>query len=70
MEALDAVKGNMALVDHAGARVIVPSDDPSGSQRLNQEAAKAMAAGAEIGLPVSEEQAIKWLTINRHGRSA
>jgi imidazolonepropionase-like amidohydrolase len=64
MEALDGVKGNMALVDHAGARVIVHSDDPSGSQRLNQEAAKAMAAGAEIGLPVSEEQAIKWLTIN------
>ena len=64
MEALDAVKGNMALVDHAGARVITHSDDPSGSQRLNQEAAKAMAAGAEIGIPVSEEQAIKWLTIN------
>jgi len=64
MEAIDAVKGNMALVDHAGARVIVHSDDPSGSQRLNQEAAKAMAAGAEIGVPVSEEQAIKWLTIN------
>jgi imidazolonepropionase-like amidohydrolase len=64
MEALDAVTGNMALVDHAGARVIVHSDDPSGSQRLNQEAAKAMAAGAEIGLPVTEDQAIKWLTIN------
>ena len=46
MEAIDAVRGNMALVDHAGARVIVHSDDPSGSQRLNQEAAKAMAAGA------------------------
>ena len=64
MEALDAVKANMALVDHAGARVIVHSDDPSGSQRLNQEAAKAMEAGAEIGLPVSEERAIQWLTIN------
>jgi Imidazolonepropionase and related amidohydrolases len=64
MEALDAVKANLALVDHAGARAIAHSDDPSGSQRLNQEAAKAMAAGAEIGIPVSEEQAIKWLTIN------
>ena len=64
MEAIDAVKGNMALVDHAGARVVVHSDDPSGSQRLNQEAAKAMAAGAELGIPVSEDQAIKWLTIN------
>ena len=65
MEALDAVKANLALVDHAGARAIVHSDDPSGSQRLNQEAAKAMAAGAEIGIPVSGEQAIKWLTINQ-----
>jgi imidazolonepropionase-like amidohydrolase len=64
MEALDAVRGNLALVDHAGARAIVHSDDPSGSQRLNQEAAKAMAAGAEIGIPISHEQAIKWLTIN------
>src|SRR5437868_4212591 len=64
LEAADAVRANMALIDHAGARVIVHSDDPSGSQRLNQEAAKAMEAGAEIGLPVSEEQAIKWLTIN------
>src|SRR5947207_6106067 len=64
MEALDAIRANMALVNAAGARVIVHSDDPSGSQRLNQEAAKAMEAGAEIGLPVSEETAIKWLTIN------
>ena len=64
MEAMDAVRANMALVDHDGARVIVHSDDPSGSQRLNQEAAKAMEAGAEIGLPISEENAIKWLTIN------
>src|SRR5882724_6624128 len=64
MEALDAIRGNMALTHAAGAKVIVHSDDPSGSQRLNQEAAKAMEAGAEIGLPVSEETAIKWLTIN------
>jgi imidazolonepropionase-like amidohydrolase len=64
MEALDAVKGNMALLERAGARVVVHSDDPSGSQRLNQEAAKAMAAGAEIGIPVTADQAIKWLTLN------
>lgn len=64
MEAIDAVKPNLVLVDHAGARAIVHSDDPSGSQRLNQEAAKAMAAGAEIGMPVSEDHAIMWMTIN------
>jgi len=64
MEALDAVKANLALVDLAGARAIVHSDDASGSQRLNQEAAKAMAAGIAMGIPVTEEQAIKWVTIN------
>lgn len=64
VEAIDAIKANLALVDHAGARSIVHSDDPSGEQRLNQEAAKAMQAGAEAGIPVSEDMAIKWLTIN------
>lgn len=64
MEALDAVKGNVAMVHNAGAKAIVHSDDPSGSQRLNQEAAKAMAAGRAIGIQVSEDDAIKWLTIN------
>jgi imidazolonepropionase-like amidohydrolase len=64
LEAADAVRGNMALIDKAGARTIVHSDDESGIQRLNQEAAKGMAAGNAIGVPVSEDEAIKWLTIN------
>jgi len=64
MEALDAVKANLALVDRAGARAIVHSDDPLGSQRLTQEAAKAMAAGIAAGVPLTEEQVIKWVTIN------
>ena len=64
MEALDAVKGNMALVHQAGARTVVHSDDPSGIQRLNQEAAKGIAAGAALGIAISEDEAIKWLTLN------
>ncbi len=64
MEALDAVKANAAIIEKAGARVVIHSDDPSGSQRLNQEAAKAMAAAREIGTTVSPDQAIKWITIN------
>jgi imidazolonepropionase-like amidohydrolase len=64
MEALDGVKANAAILQAAGARAIIHSDDPSGSQRLNQEAAKAMAAGAAIGLPVAPADAITWLTIN------
>ncbi|HKO15796.1 MAG TPA: amidohydrolase [Gemmatimonadaceae bacterium] len=64
LEAADAVRGNIALMDRAGVRAIVHSDDASGEQRLNQEAAKAMAEGNRIGVPISEDEAIRWLTIN------
>jgi imidazolonepropionase-like amidohydrolase len=64
MEAIDGIKANIALVAKAGARVAVHSDDPSGSQRLNQEAAKAIAAGKDAGINISEDEAIKWITIN------
>ena len=64
MEAMDGVKANLALVHKAGARAIVHSDDPSGSQRLNQEAAKAMASGNEHGIAITEDDALKWITIN------
>lgn len=64
MEALDGIRGNIALVDAAGARTIVHSDDASGSQRLNQEAAKALAAGRALGLTISDEEAVKWITAN------
>ena len=64
LEANDAIRANMALIFKAGAKTIVHSDDESGIQRLNQEAAKGMAAGNAAGVPVSEDDAIKWLTIN------
>ena len=48
---------------------IVHSDSAIGSQRLNQEAAKAMAAGREIGIQLGG-RAIKWITAIRRGRSA
>ena len=64
MEALDAVKGNLAMVHRAGGRAVVHSDDPSGSQRLNQEAAKGIAAGRAIGIEITEDEAIRWMTIN------
>jgi imidazolonepropionase-like amidohydrolase len=64
MEAMDGIKANLAIIHAAGGRAIVHSDDPSGSQRLNQEAAKAMAAGNAAGLAIKDEDAIKWITIN------
>jgi len=58
------VRTNIALTNHAGAHVMIHSDDPAGIQRLNQEVAKAMAAGVAAGIPVSEDDAIKWMTSN------
>jgi len=63
-EAADAVRANLALTSAAGVRAMIHSDDPSGSQRLNQEVAKAMYAGREAGIPVTEDDAVKWMTIN------
>jgi imidazolonepropionase-like amidohydrolase len=64
MEAADGIRGNMAILNRAGVRTIMHSDDGSGEQRLNQEAAKAMAEGNRIGVPVTEEDAVKWMTIH------
>jgi imidazolonepropionase-like amidohydrolase len=64
MEAIDGVRANLALVHHAGARAIVHSDDASGMQRLNQDAAKSIAAAADIGITVTADEAVRWLTIN------
>ena len=64
MEAMDGVRANLPLVHNAGARAIVHSDDPSGAQRLNQEAAKGIAAGRAAGINVSEDEALKWVTMN------
>lgn len=64
MEALDGVRANLPLVHAAGARAIVHSDDASGMQRLNQDAAKGVAAGRDIGITVPDEEAIRWITIN------
>ena len=43
---------------------IVHSDSEEGIQRLNQEAAKVMAQGARIGIPVPPERAVRWITAN------
>lgn len=64
MEAMDGVRGNLPLIHAAGARTIVHSDDPNGMQRLNQDAAKGMAAGRDLGITVTEDEAIKWITLN------
>jgi imidazolonepropionase-like amidohydrolase len=63
-EAMDGIPENAALVQQAGARPIIHSDSPSGIQRLNQEAAKAMYAGQRAGITVTRDQALRWITAN------
>ncbi|WDI32314.1 amidohydrolase family protein [Hyphococcus flavus] len=65
LEAYDTVSENAALV-HAqpGGCAIIHSDDSRGIQRLNQEAAKAMAAGRRIGIDIGPEDAVAWFTAN------
>ena len=64
LEAFDTISQNVALVDAAGACAIVHSDSAEGIQRLNQEAAKAMAAAWRVGMSVSEAHAMRWITLN------
>jgi imidazolonepropionase-like amidohydrolase len=64
MEAYDGIPENIAMVDHAGACAMIHSDDPLGIQRLNQEVAKAMAAGRRMGYPITRAHAVAWMTRN------
>ena len=64
MEAYDGIRENIPFVHNAGACTIVHSDDANGIQRLNQEAAKALAAGRQAGIDISEATAWTWLSAN------
>lgn len=65
MESFDGIQENLLLVDRApGGCAIVHSDSGEGIQRLNQEAAKIIANGRRIGIDITPEHAIRWLTSN------
>src|SRR5205085_6355020 len=64
LEAFDGIPENLALVQAAGGRAIVHSDSAIGTQRLNQAAAQGLAAGRELGLKLSDQDALRWVTIN------
>ncbi|MGY0650989.1 amidohydrolase family protein [Luteimonas sp. A537] len=65
MEAFDGIQENIALVDRApGGCAIVHSDSDEGIQRLNQEAAKVMANARRVGIDITPEHAMTWLSRN------
>lgn len=63
-EAFDQVRENAAMVHKANACTIIHSDSALGIQHLNQEAAKAMAAGNHNGLSLEAKDVIAWITSN------
>lgn len=64
MEAYDGIRENIPFVHKAGACAIVHSDSQEGIQRLNQEAAKALADGRKVGVDISKADAWQWLSLN------
>ena len=64
MESYDGVPENLALLQKAGACAMIHSDDQNGIQRLNQEVAKALAAGRRAGIDISDATAWQWLSYN------
>ena len=65
LEAYDGIRENPALVAaQENSCAIVHSDSDLGIQRLNQETAKAMADGNLLGLNITPEEAITWITRN------
>ncbi|SRR5258706_5084908 len=64
MESYDGIPENLALLQKAGACAMIHSDDQNGIQRLNQEVAKALAAGRRAGIAISDETAWEWLSYN------
>ncbi|WP_226699628.1 amidohydrolase [Qipengyuania gaetbuli] len=64
MESYDGILENAAFLQREDACVVIHSDDANGIQRLNQEAAKAQAAGKRVGIDISDAQVIRWITLN------
>ena len=64
LEAFDGIPENTALFTQQGGRATIHSDSAVGIQRLNQDAAKAMAAGRAAGIAITDDQALRWVTAN------
>ena len=64
MESYDGINENAAFLQAAGACTVIHSDDSDGIQRLNQEAAKAAAAGRRVGIALPPELVWTWVSLN------
>ncbi|PKM18570.1 MAG: amidohydrolase [Gammaproteobacteria bacterium HGW-Gammaproteobacteria-15] len=64
LEAYDAVPLNVAALEWAGVHTMLHSDSATLIQRLNIEAAMAIASAKRVNKTISREEAIRWITLN------
>lgn len=64
LEAYDSVPLNVAAIEWAGVHTMLHSDSATLIQRLNIEAAMAMASAKRVNKTISREEAIRWITLN------
>jgi imidazolonepropionase-like amidohydrolase len=64
LEAFDGIPENAALFHEQGGKPTIHSDSAIGIQRLHQDAAKAAASGRAIGIKLTDEEVLRWVTAN------
>lgn len=63
-EAFDGIPYNAAILQSYGAKPIIHSDSSVDIRFLNLEAGKALNFGRQIGIEISEDEALAWVTKN------
>lgn len=63
-EAYDGIPYNIALLHQSGVKAILHSDSPQDVRFLNIEAGKALSRARDLGIEISEEEALSWITLN------
>jgi imidazolonepropionase-like amidohydrolase len=64
MESYDGIRANLALLQSSGVRAIMHSDSEVEIRQLNQEVGKALAAGDALGIKLSDDEALRMITLN------
>ncbi len=64
MEAYDATSANAAITEKYGVKTIIHSDSAEDIRHLNHEVAKVLKSAKDLGIMISEEKAMAWITLN------
>lgn len=64
LEGYDTIRENLGLLSESGVHAALHSDSSRLVQRLNQEAAKSLAAARRAGVQIDRNVALSWITLN------